>query len=797
MNLSMKWLSDYVTLDTTVKDFCAAMTMSGSKVEVATEEGSEIKNVVVGKLLSVVPHENSDHLVVCQVDVGQEQPIQIVTGAPNVKAGDIVPVALCGAELPNGVKIKKGKLRGVESNGMLCSLGELGLTVHDFPYAIADGIFLIQEDCQIGQDIHEAIGLNDTSVEFEITSNRPDCLSVTGLAREAAATYHVPLNLKKPTFQGIDGNIQDALQVEIQNKEKCPRYAAGIVKNVKIAPSPRWMRERLRASGVRPINNLVDITNYVMLEYGQPMHAFDLRYVKDGKIVVRNAAEGETITTLDGVTRTLSPEMLVIADAEKPIAVAGVMGGEYSGIMEDTNTVVFESAYFEPVQVRRTAKKLGMRTDASARYEKGLDPEGCLRTLERAFELVELLGAGEPVRTHIDLNYNEKQRNRIPFDPEWINKFLGTDISREEMCDTMKMLEIEVDGDTCISPSFRIDLERPADLAEEVARIYGYNNIPSTVIKGVANASLTPKQKFRRTLENATVAVGCYGILTYSFISPKYFDKIALPADSSLRKTVVISNPLGEDTSVMRTTTLPSMLETLSLNYKNRNAAVALYEIGKEYLPTAPDKLPEEPDRLTIGMYGDDADFFTLKGMVETILETAGLHDCTYKACGTDAPFDEICALHPGRSAVIYAGETPIGYLGEVHPTVQKNYDIGTRTYVAKLLIDEMQPLAQTEINYQPLPKFPAITRDLSLVCADEVPVGDLQAAMKNAVGNILEQITLFDVYKGEQIAAGMKSVSFSIRMRSHEGTLTDEQADAAMKRVLKALKEHGATLRA
>ncbi len=797
MNLSMKWLSDYVTLDTTVKDFCAAMTMSGSKVEVATEEGSEIKNVVVGKLLSVVPHENSDHLVVCQVDVGQEQPIQIVTGAPNVKAGDIVPVALCGAELPNGVKIKKGKLRGVESNGMLCSLGELGLTVHDFPYAIADGIFLIQEDCQIGQDIHEAIGLNDTSVEFEITSNRPDCLSVTGLAREAAATYHVPLNLKKPTFQGIDGNIQDALQVEIQNKEKCPRYAAGIVKNVKIAPSPRWMRERLRASGVRPINNLVDITNYVMLEYGQPMHAFDLRYVKDGKIVVRNAAEGETITTLDGVTRTLSPEMLVIADAEKPIAVAGVMGGEYSGIMEDTNTVVFESAYFEPVQVRRTAKKLGMRTDASARYEKGLDPEGCLRTLERAFELVELLGAGEPVRTHIDLDYNEKQRNRIPFDPEWINKFLGTDISREEMCDTMKMLEIEVDGDTCISPSFRIDLERPADLAEEVARIYGYNNIPSTVIKGVANASLTPKQKFRRTLENATVAVGCYGILTYSFISPKYFDKIALPADSSLRKTVVISNPLGEDTSVMRTTTLPSMLETLSLNYKNRNAAVALYEIGKEYLPTAPDKLPEEPDRLTIGMYGDDADFFTLKGMVETILETAGLHDCTYKACGTDAPFDEICALHPGRSAVIYAGETPIGYLGEVHPTVQKNYDIGTRTYVAKLLIDEMQPLAQTEITYQPLPKFPAITRDLSLVCADEVPVGDLQAAMKNAVGNILEQITLFDVYKGEQIAAGMKSVSFSIRMRSHEGTLTDEQADAAMKRVLKALKEHGATLRA
>lgn len=797
MNLSMKWLSDYVTLDTTVKDFCAAMTMSGSKVEVATEEGSEIKNVVVGKLLSVVPHENSDHLVVCQVDVGQEQPIQIVTGAPNVKAGDMVPVALCGAELPNGVKIKKGKLRGVESNGMLCSLGELGLTVHDFPYAIADGIFIIQEDCQIGQDIHEAIGFNDTSVEFEITSNRPDCLSVTGLAREAAATYHVPLHIPQPKFQGIDGNIQDELQVKVINQEKCPRYAAGIVKNVKIAPSPRWMRERLRASGVRPINNLVDITNYVMLEFGQPMHAFDLRYVKDGQIIVRNAAEGESITTLDGVTRTLSSEMLVIADAEKPIAVAGVMGGEYSGIMEDTNTVVFESAYFEPVQVRRTAKKLGMRTDASARYEKGLDPEGCLRTLERAFELVELLGAGEPVRTHIDLNYNEKQRNRIPFDPDWINSFLGTEISRESMCETMKMLEIEVDGNTCIAPSFRIDLERPADLAEEVARIYGYNNIPSTVIKGIANASLTPKQKFRRTLENATVAVGCYGILTYSFISPKYFDKISLPADSNLRKTVVISNPLGEDTSVMRTTTLPSMLETLSLNYKNRNAAVALYEIGKEYLPTGTDTLPLEPDRLTIGMYGEEADFFTLKGMVETILETAGLHDCTYQACKAKTPFAETCALHPGRSAIIYKDKTPIGYLGEIHPIVQKNYDIGTRVYAAKLLVDEMQPLAETEITYQPLPKFPAITRDLSLVCADEVPVGVLQSAMKKAVGNILEQITLFDVYKGEQIASGMKSVSFSIRMRSHEGTLTDEQADAAMKRVLKALQEHGATLRA
>lgn len=797
MNLSMKWLSDYVTLNTTVKDFCAAMTMSGSKVEVATEEGSEIKNVVVGKLLSVVPHENSDHLVVCQVDVGQEQPIQIVTGAPNVKAGDIVPVALCGAELPNGVKIKKGKLRGVESNGMLCSLGELGLTVHDFPYAIADGIFLIQEDCQIGQDIHEAIGLNDTSVEFEITSNRPDCLSVTGLAREAAATYHVPLNLKKPTFQGIDGNIQDALQVEIQNKEKCPRYAAGIVKNVKIAPSPRWMRERLRASGVRPINNLVDITNYVMLEYGQPMHAFDLRYVKDGKIVVRNAKDGETITTLDGQERQLSPEMLVIADAEKPIAVAGVMGGEYSGIMDDTATVVFESAYFEPVQVRRTAKKLGMRTDASARYEKGLDPDGCPRTLKRAMELVEQLGAGEPVAEFIEVDNRTAKPAQIPFDPDWINGFLGTDISREEMVKTLESLEIHVDGDVCISPSFRIDLERPADIAEEVARIYGYNNIPSTVIRGVAEAQLTPQQQFLRKAEQTMVGLGYYGTLTYSFTSPKCFDRIGLPADSKLRKTITITNPLGEDTSIMRTTTLPCMLDVLATNYKNRNAAVSLYEIGKEYLPTGPDTLPEEPNRMTIGMYGDSADFFALKGAVDALLKELRLPKCTYvRPAEAEGVFEECCALHPGRSAVIFCGENPIGYLGELHPTVQKTYGIGARTYVAKLLVQEMAALAEPEITYQPLPKFPAITRDLSLLCDDAVPVGSLEETIQQAAGKLLEQVTLFDVYKGDQIADGKKSVSFSLRLRSHEGTLTDEQADAAMKRVLKALAAKDVTLR-
>lgn len=796
MNLSMKWLSDYIKKDIPVADFCAGMTMSGSKVECFETEGSEVKNVVVGKLLSVVPHENSDHLVVCQVDVGQGEPIQIVTGAPNVSAGDIVPVALVGAELPGGIKIKKGKLRGVESCGMLCSLGELGLTTHDFPYAIADGIFLIQEECEIGQDIHSAIGLNDTSVEFEITSNRPDCLSVVGLAREAAVTFDTELHLEEPSFTGTDEDINSILKVDIENEVLCPRYAAGIVKNVKIEPSPRWMRERLRASGVRPINNLVDITNYVMLEYGQPMHAFDLRYVKDSHIIVRNAKDGETITTLDGQERTLSSEMLVIADTEKPIAVAGVMGGEYSGIMDDTTTVVFESAYFEPVQVRRTAKKLGMRTDASARYEKGLDAEGCLRSLTRALQLVQELGAGEPVASHIDVIKNIKPRNEIEFDPAWINGFLGTDISEETMIKTLNGLGIEVKDGKCISPSFRIDLERPADIAEEVARIYGYNNIPSAVLTGAANASLTPAQKFSRTIENTMAALGCYGILTYSFTSPKCFDKIALPADSKLRNTITIMNPLGEDTSIMRTTTLPSMLEILAGNYKNRNASVKLFEVGKEYIPTEEGKLPNEPTRLTVGMYGDDIDFFDMKGTVDALLAEVGIADCEYVRASENDTFEEVCALHPGRSAVILKDGIAIGFLGELHPAVQENYGFGTRVYAAKLNVTEMMPLAQTEITYKETPKFPAITRDLSLLCEDALPVGTMEKAINNAVGKILEKVTLFDVYKGQQIAEGMKSVSFSISMRSHEGTLTDEQADAAMKRVLKALGDLGAALR-
>lgn len=796
MNLSMKWLGDYVKADMPIKEYCHALTMSGSKVEGYEIEGAEISNVVVGKLLSVVPHENSDHLVVCQVEVGKEAPIQIVTGASNVNAGDIVPVALDGSTLPGGIKIKKGKLRGVESNGMLCSLGELGLDKRDFPYAIEDGIFIMQEDCEIGQDIQSAIGLNDTSVEFEITSNRPDCLSVTGLARETAATYNLPLNIPTPSFKGVDGDINEMLKVDIINTEKCQRYCAGIVKNVKIEPSPRWMRERLRASGVRPINNFVDITNYVMLEYGQPMHAFDLRYVEGAHINVRNAVAGEKIMTLDGVERELSEDMLVIADDKKPVAVAGVMGGEYSGIMDDTTTVVFESAYFEPSQVRRTSKALKLKSDASSRYEKGVDRLISMTCLNRAFQLVEELGAGEVIRTVIDCDYTDKTPASVEFSAEWINSFLGTDIPEADMIDYLTRLGFAVEGNKVIAPSFRIDIECKADIAEEVARIYGYDNIPSTEFRGVAKAELTPEQKFVKKLRNTMVALGGYETATFSFVSPKHFDRICLPADSKLRNTVTIVNPLGEDTSVMRTSTIPSMLEVLSFNYNNRNEKACLFEISKEYLPADGCELPNEPDRLTVGMYGGDADFYELKGIVETALSEMGISDVEYIRANDSDAFDEKSAMHPGRSAVIIKDGTILGIMGEIHPTVQENYGLGTKTYIAKLNIPEMMSISVTDISYKPLPKFPASTRDLSVICDDALPVAEIEKAIKGAVGKILEKVTLFDVYKGKQIEDGKKSVSYSITMRSHEGTLTDEQADSAMKKALKALAAIGAELR-
>ncbi len=802
MDLSMKWLGDYIDVsDMPIKEFCSGLTISGSKVERWETEGGEISKVVVGKILSVVPHENSDHLVVCKVDVGHASPdiLQIVTGASNVHEGDFVPVAMDGSTLPGGVKIKKGKLRGVESNGMLCSLGELGLTTHDFPYAIADGIFIMQqeEDCvpfELGQDIREAIGFDDTSVEFEITSNRPDCMSVIGLARETHATFDRPYTVKEPAYKGIDGDINSMLKVTIHNKELCPRYIAGVVKNVKIGMSPRWMRERLRASGVRPINNFVDITNYVMLEYGHPMHAFDIRYIDGAEINIRSAKEGEKITTLDGTERTLTEKMLVIADANKPVAVAGVMGGEYSGIMDDTVDVVFEAACFDGASVRTTAKALGMRTDASARFEKGLDPQNAYPALMRAFELVEMLGCGEVVKTIIDADYSDKTPKGVEFDPVWINNFLGADIPGDVMRSCLEKLDFRIENGKAYAPSVRIDIECKADIAEEVARIYGYNNIPKTIIRGVADAKLTEKQKLERKTANAMTALGAYEITTYSFISPKYFDKIRLPMDSTLRKTVVISNPLGEDTSVMRTTLLPSMCEVMARNYNNRNAAVCLFELGSEYIPNG-GELPDEPVRLSVGAYGGDMDFYGIKGIVDSMLKNIGVEDFEYSAEMNG--FGEAEAFHPGRRAVITKDGKVIGILGELHPETLENYGIGVKAYAAKVNVTELFDIANAVKTYKPLPKFPAAVRDLAIVCDENLPVAELEKAIKRAVGSTLESVTLFDVYKGKQIAEGKKSVAYSIAMRSHEGTLTDEQSDAAVKRVLKELEKLGAELRA
>ena len=791
MDLSMRWLKDYVDIgEVSMRDFSEAMSMSGSKVEGWKTEFDEVKNVVVGKILSVEKHPDSDHLVICQLDVGQEEPVQIVTGASNVHAGDIVPVALHKSELPNGVKITKGKLRGVMSNGMLCSLGELGLTKGDFPYAIEDGIFLIEEECQIGQDIASALGCNDTTVEFEITPNRPDCLSVIGLAREAAATFHKPLNLHQPEVKGCGGDVHDYLSVEVQNKELCQRYVARVVKNVKIGPSPRWMRERLRASGVRPIDNIVDITNYVMLEYGQPMHAFDIEYVKGHKIIVRNARTGETIQTLDGVDRTLSEEMLVIADEEKASAVAGVMGGENSGIHEGTHTVVFESACFKGSSVRVTAKKLGMRTESSSRFEKGLDPQNCLPAVMRACELVEQLGAGEVVDGVIDVDNSGYQPTVLHLDPAWINTFLGTDISREKMEEILKNLQFGVDGENIIVPSFRGDVQHKADVAEEIARFYGYNNIPTTTAKGNPEGGYSDYQQFERTVNQNMLAQGMYEIMTYSFVSPKEYDRIRLPKDDPKRESVVILNPLGEDTSIMRTNAIPSMMLILAKNYNNRNGAVSLYEIGNEYIPVPGEQLPDEVPNLILGMYGEDRDFFTLKGVVENLFDTLGIEDYDVTACKDNPTF------HPGRCAVISKDGEEIGIIGEIHPLVCANYGINTRVYVGRLRMRKLYALQGAEKKYHPLPKFPASTRDLALLCDDSLPVLTMEKAIKAAAGKILEKVELFDVYKGSQIADGKKSVAFNITMRASDRTLTDEEVGGAMNRILKALEELGAQIR-
>ena len=792
MNLSMKWLADYCDIDVSAKEFCDAMTLSGSKVEGFEKEGEELKRIVVGRVEEIKRHENSDHLWVCQLNVGAENNVQIVTGAQNVNQGDYVPVALDKSVVHGGHEIKKGKLRGEVSEGMLCSLGELGLTINDFPYAIEDGIFILGDDCDktLGMDIQQAIGFDDTVVEFEITSNRSDCLSVIGLAREAAVTFDKPLKLDKKAALKEGGEINDTLKISIGAPDLCYRYIGALVKNVKIGPSPRWMRERLRASGVRSINNIVDITNYVMLEYGHPMHAFDLRFVEGNHITARRAAKGESIVTLDGGERELNENMLVIADDKKPIAVAGVMGGEFSSVMDDTQTIVFESACFNGASVRTTAKALGMRTESSARFEKELDPNNCMGAIARALELVTLLGAGEVVDGVIDVFPTPKAEARVKFDYEWINNFIGINVPRERQVSILDQLGFTFDGDSVVAPSFRNDIEHPADIAEEIARIYGYDKIESTPLSGVSNARYTTKQVFVKNVNDALLAQGVSEIQTYSFVSPKVYDKIMLPENSPLRNCVVISNPLGEDTSVMRTTAIPSMLDIVSKNYNNRNLNAAFYEIATTYLSNGTEELPTEKQKVVVGMYGEGVDFFELKGIVEEVLHKMYVFDYDFEAVSNRVEF------HPGRTAEITVNGAKLGFMGEISPAVQENYGVGTRVYVAELDIDACFENAQPDVKFAPLPKFPAIVRDLSFVCDADIPVMSLQKRIAKAAGKYAESVNIFDIYQGKQIDKDKKSVAFKLVLRSNERTLTDTEAEDAMNRVVKSLEEISITLR-
>ncbi|MBO4344012.1 MAG: phenylalanine--tRNA ligase subunit beta [Clostridia bacterium] len=795
MKLSMNWLKDYVDRSFDPKEFSDKMTLTGSKVEGFEKLGEEIKNVVVGKLLSVEPHPDSDHLLICMVDVGKEEPVQIVTGAQNVKPGELVPAALDDSFLPGGVHIKAGKLRGVASNGMLCSLSELGLTLNDFPYADENGIFLLKEDCKPGDDIKDVLCLNDVAVEFEITSNRPDCLSIIGLARETAASFAVPLNLHTPVVN--DGlyngkTINDYISVTVEDSKLCPRYTARVVEDIKIEPSPKWLRARLRACGVRPINNIVDITNYVCLEYGQPMHAFDYNYLKGGKIVVRHAASGEKITTLDGVERNLNENMLVIADAERAVAVAGVMGGENSEIIPETKTIVFESANFNGPSVRITARDLGLRTEASGRYEKGLDRENTLPAVERACELIELLGAGKVVKGIIDVYPEKAPQNVIDFDPVKINEFLGTDVPLESMLDTFRRLEIKCENGKLYPPSYRADLEGMHDIAEEVIRIYGYDKIPSTMFSAqVSISGRTDRQQKIVSLNNLLTQSGFYEVQTYSFISPKYYDNISLAPDAPERDSVVISNPLGEDTSIMRTTALPSVLEVLSLNLRHRNKKCSIYENAKVYIKKPGEELPDERLSTVLAFYGN-GDFYNMKGYAEQVLSLFGIEK-TQAVSKTDLPY-----FHPGRCASL-EGSDGVSYavFGELHPTVAKKYDFDLPVYVCICDTEKLLGVVAEEKHYVPLPKFPAIERDLAFVCDESLSSGDIKNAIVKYGGKLLESVEIFDIYRDAKLGENKKSMAYSLMLRSPEKTLDDSDCDKIMYKILSGLeRDFGITLR-
>ena len=787
MKLNRKWLNEeFVDLsDISDKAFVETLTVAGQKVETYERMDAEIKNVVVGRVISIVRHTNSDHMWVCQVDVGKEEPVQIVTGAQNVHEGDLVPAALHNSYLPGGIHITKGKLRGEVSNGMLCSIKELGLTLNDVPYAIEDGIWILQEDCKPGDDINTVIGNDDTIVDFEITNNRPDCYSIIGLAREAAAAFNRPMRHHEPVVKGgAPGSLTDLLDVEVPADDLCSRYTARMVRNVKIAPSPKWLRQRLHANGVRPINNIVDITNYVMLEYGQPMHAFDYRYVSSGKIVVRRSEEGETLTTLDGNIRALTPGMLVIADGEKPIGLAGIMGGENSEIVADTVDVVFESANFNGTSIRQTALALGMRTEASGKFEKNIDPLLTVPAVNRACELVEMLGAGEVMDGMIDVLNTIPAPRTLPLEPPRINALLGTDISEADMVEYLRRLEIPVEDGTILVPSFRPDLVQTADIAEEVARLYGYNEIPTTAFR-----SATAEGGYTGTmvLENKTGALcrslGYSEILTYSFVSPSYFDMIRLPADSPLRKAMRIQNPLGEDASIMRTIALPSMLSILARNNAYHNSAVKLYELAKVYLPKDGQTLPDEPKHLLLGTYGEGEDFFSLKGEIEAILKGMNVRPTAYTAV-KDNP-----SYHPGRCARITVDGTDVGVFGQVHPLVAKNYGIEADIYAAELNFTALSALIAPASTYVPLPKYPAVSRDIAVICDEALTVAELSACISKAGGKLLREVRLFDIYRGKGIEEGKKRTAFSLTLRADDRTLTDADSDGVIAAVLNALE--------
>ena len=795
MKLNRKWLhEEFVDLsNVSDRDFVEKLTIFGQKVETYERMDAEIKNVVVGKVVSIVRHENSDHMWVCQVDVGQEEPVQIVTGAQNVKQGDLVPAALHNSWLPGGIHITKGKLRGEKSNGMLCSFAELGLTQNDLPGAYEDGIWILNdEDCKPGDDINLVIGNDDTIVDFEITNNRPDCYSIIGLARESAAAFGLPMKHHEPVVKGSNaGTIYDKLDVEVPATELCNRYTSRMVTNVKIGPSPKWLRQRLRANGVRPINNIVDITNYVMLEYGQPMHAFDYRYVSSGKIVVREAEAGETLTTLDGNVRNLKAGMLVIADDNKAIGLAGIMGGENSEIMDDTTTIVFESANFNGTSIRQTALALGMRTEASGKFEKNLDPLMTVPAVQRACELVELLEYGDVLDGIIDIINFVPAPKTVPLEVEKINNLLGTQISREDMIKYLNLLEIKVEGDNIFVPSWRPDLNLMADIAEEVGRSFGYNEIPTTEFKNSTQGGYTPAMMLETKCGRLCRALGYSEIITYSFVSPVIFDQIRIPKDSAMRNVLRIQNPLGEDTSIMRTTALPSMLDILSRNNAYHNKTAKLYELAKIYIPVEGEVLPEEPKILMLGTYGAEETFFTIKGELEAILGGLRMPKATYTADKNNSSY------HPGRCAKVTIAGIDVGYIGQIHPLVAKNYDIDSEVYCAEINLTSLLSMQLPEATYTPLPKYPSVTRDLAVICDEAITVAQVEKIITSAAGKLLRNIRLFDIYRGTGVPEGKKSMAFSLELRADDRTLTDTDSEQVVSKILQALKDAiGAILR-